>query len=394
MKNTLPAILGGEPAFEELIPMVRPVLPSFSEMAGGIESILRTGMVTKGRFLREFEDMLSKHLNVRHAIAVSSCTSGMMLTHKALELGGDVIVPSFTFMATAAALVWAGVRLIFADVDRETNNLDPAAAEAVITPQTTAIVAVHQFGNPADLAALEKVALGHGLNLIIDAAHGFGARYQGEPVGKQAKAHIFSLSPTKLLISGEGGIVATDDDALAEKICIGREYGNDGNYDSAFAGLNARMPEFNALLGLHSLAMLEEAAEKRNATVTLFQEALGRLQGIGFQLVRPGDRHSYRELSITIEAGFFGLTRDELALALSAENVDTRKYYLPPIHKQTAYSSFYTGAPLPNTDWLSENSLSLPMWSNMSSEVALGICEVIQRCHENAPAIRKHLAPK
>jgi dTDP-4-amino-4,6-dideoxygalactose transaminase len=394
MKNNLPAILGGEPAFDELIPMVRPVLPPFSEMAGDMESILSTGMVTKGRFMREFEDKISQHLNVKHAIAVSSCTSGMMLTHKALELGGDVIVPSFTFMATAAALIWAGLRPVFADVDRETNNLDPAAAEAVITPQTTAIVAVHQFGNPADLAALQKVALGHGLNLIIDAAHGFGARYQGEPVGKQAKAHIFSLSPTKLLISGEGGIVATDDDALAEKIRIGREYGNDGKYDSAFAGLNARMPEFNALLGLHSLEMLEEAAEKRNETAALFQEALGRLQGIGFQLVRDGDRHSYRELSITIEPGFFGLTRDELALALSAENVDTRKYYQPPIHKQTAYRSFYSDAPLPNTDWLSENSLSLPMWSNMSAEVALGICEAIQHCHESAPSIRKHLAPK
>ncbi|MDP2994942.1 MAG: DegT/DnrJ/EryC1/StrS family aminotransferase, partial [Anaerolineales bacterium] len=122
-------------------------------MAGGIESILSTGMVTKGRFMREFEQALSEHLGVKHAIAVSSCTSGMMLTHKALELSGDVIVPSFTFMATASALVWAGLRPIFADVDRDTDNLDPAAAEAAVTPQTTAIVAVHQFGNPADIAA-------------------------------------------------------------------------------------------------------------------------------------------------------------------------------------------------------------------------------------------------
>ncbi|MFA5873415.1 MAG: DegT/DnrJ/EryC1/StrS family aminotransferase [Anaerolineales bacterium] len=394
MKNNLPAILGGEPAFQELVPMVRPVLPSFSEMAGGIESILSTGMVTKGRFMREFEQALSEHLRVKHAIAVSSCTSGMMLTHKALELSGDVIVPSFTFMATASALVWAGLRPIFADVDRATNNLDPAAAEAAVTPQTTAIVAVHQFGNPADIAALEKIAERHGLKLIFDAAHGFGACYLGDPVGKQGKAQIFSLSPTKLLISGEGGIVATNDDALAAKIRMGREYGNDGNYDSAFAGLNARMPEFNALLGLHSLENLEKAAHNRNETVTLFQEFLGRLPGIGFQRVRPGDRHSYREFSITVEPGLFGLTRDELALALAAENVDTRKYYQPPIHKQTAYRSYYDGRPLPNTDWLSSHSLSVPMWSNMSTEVALGICEVVQRIHKSAPSIRQQLTPK
>ena len=372
--------------------MVRPVLPSFSKMAEGVESILSTGMVTKGRFMREFEQALAGYMGVKHAVAVSSCTSGMMLVHKASELSGDVLVPSFTFMATASAIVWAGLRPIFVDVDRATNNLDPAAAEAAITPQTTAIVAVHQFGNPADIVALEQIASRHGLKLIFDAAHGFGARHQGDPVGKQGYAQIFSLSPTKLLISGEGGIVATNDDGLAAKIRMGREYGNDGHYDTAFAGLNARMPEFNALLGLHSLEMLEEAVQNRNDTIGLFQELLGHLPGIGFQRVRPGDRHSYRELSITIEPNLFGMTRDELALALAAENVDTRKYYQPPIHKQTAYCSYYDGKPLPNTDWLSSHSLSLPMWSNMSVDVAAGICGIIQRLHETAPSVHKKLA--
>ena len=200
-------------------------------------------------------------------------------------------------------LIWAGLRPVFADVDRATNNLGPAAAEAAITPQTTAIVAVHQFGNPADIIGLRAVAKKHGLKLIFDAAHGAGAHYRGEPVGKQGDAQIFSLSPTKLLITGEGGIVATNDDGLAEKIRMGREYGNDGNYDSAFAGLNARMPEFNAMLGLHSLKRLEQAAEHRNETVALFREVLESVPGIGFQQVRSDDRHSYREISITIEFG-------------------------------------------------------------------------------------------
>jgi dTDP-4-amino-4,6-dideoxygalactose transaminase len=360
-------------------------------MSGGIESILSTGMVTKGRYMREFEQALCEHLGVKNAVAVSSCTSGMMLTHKALGLSGDVILPSFTFMATASALAWAGLRPIFADVDRDSNNLDPAAAEAAITPQTTAIVAVHQFGNPADIKGLQKVAERHGLKLIFDAAHGFGARYHGEPVGKQGNAQIFSLSPTKLLITGEGGIVATNDDTLAAQIRMGREYGNDGNYDSAFAGLNARMPEFNALLGLHSLEKLEQAACNRNETAALFQEVLGQLPGIGFQQVRPGDRHSYREISLTIDPKSFGLTRDELALALAAENVDTRKYYEPPVHKQTAYRPYYDGKPLPNTDWLSSHSLSLPMWSNMSTEVAMGICLSIRRIHENSASVRQKL---
>jgi dTDP-4-amino-4,6-dideoxygalactose transaminase len=360
-------------------------------MAPGIDSILSTGMVTKGRFMREFEQAAAGHLGVKHAVAVSSCTSGMMLVHKSLGLTGDVILPSFTFMATASALVWAGLRLVFADVDPLTNNLDPVAAEAAITPQTTAIVAVHQFGNPADIAALQKVADRHGLKLIFDAAHGAGALYQGIPVGLQGDAQVFSLSPTKLLIAGEGGIVATNNDDLAEMIRMGREYGNDGHYDSRFAGLNARLPEFSALLGIHSLKRLEGAALHRHETVALFQEVLGQLPGLGFQLVRPGDRHSYREFSFTIDESAFGLSRDELALALAAENVDTRKYYEPPIHRQTAYIPYYDGQPLPATDHLSAHSLSLPMWSHMSDEVAMGICQSIRNIRENGAAVRQKL---
>jgi len=392
MTQPKPAVLGGAPAFSQTVPMVRPVLPDFARMAGGVENILATGMVTKGKFMREFESAMCQHLGVRNAVAVSSCTSGMMLVHKASGLSGEVLMPSFTFMATASALVWAGLRPVFVDVDRQTNNLDPAATEAAITPQTSAIVAVHQFGNPADIASLEEIARKHNLKLIFDAAHGAGAQYQGVPVGKQGHAHVFSLSPTKLLISGEGGIVSTDDDALAEQIRIGREYGNDGSYDTLYAGLNARMPELSALMGLYSLEMLETAATRRNETVSLFQERLGHLPGIGFQQVRPGDRHSYRELSLTIDGGRFGLSRDEVAICLAAENVDTRKYYQPPIHKQTAYRGYYDGRALPNTDYLSAHSLSLPMWSDMSAETAMHICDLFLRLHEHAAAIHQKLA--
>jgi dTDP-4-amino-4,6-dideoxygalactose transaminase len=207
-------------------------------------------------------------------------------------------------------------------------------------------------------------------------------------VGGQADAHIFSLSPTKLLITGEGGIVSTNDDALAEKIVMGREYGNSGNYDSAFAGLNARMPEFNALLGLRSLDRLEDAARIRNQSAELFEEMLGILPGVGFQKIRPGNRCSYKDFSVTFDPAQFGLTRDELALALAAENIDTRKYYEPPVHRQTAYQQFYDGRPLPHTEWLALNSLSFPMWSNMEPQVVCDICTAVQRIYQNRAAVR------
>jgi dTDP-4-amino-4,6-dideoxygalactose transaminase len=389
--NDRPAVLGGTPVFEQKVNIVRPVLPQLPEMASDMEAILQSGMVTKGRYLRAFEDAVREHLGVRHAVAVSSCTSGLMLTYRGLGLTGDVVVPSFTFMATVAALVWSGLRPVYADVDPETTNLDPAAAEAAITPNTSAIVAVHNFGNPAAADELAAIARKHGLKLIFDAAHGFGARYQGRPIGEQGDANIFSLSPTKLLIAGEGGIVATNDDELAERIRLGREYGNDGHYDTVFAGLNARMSEFNALLGLKSLGMLEAAAASRNETAARFEEWLGRLPGVSFQKVRPGDRCSYKDFSIVIDPEKFGMNRDELALALAAEGVDTRKYYYPAVHYQSAYAAYYQGQPLPATDLLETHSLSLPIWSHMPVEVTEGICRAIERIHLNARAVREQL---
>jgi dTDP-4-amino-4,6-dideoxygalactose transaminase/acetyltransferase-like isoleucine patch superfamily enzyme len=371
--------------FDSKVNIVRPVLPDFADLAEGMRNILSSGMVTKGQYLRAFEEAVAAHLGVKHAIAVSSCTTGLMLTYHSLGLVGDVVIPSFTFMATASALIWAGLCPVFADVDVDTTNLDPAAAEAAITPDTSAIIAVHNFGNPADIDALQTITDRHGLKLILDAAHGFGALYQGVPVGPQGDAQVFSLSPTKLLIAGEGGIVATNDDELAKKMCIGREYGNSGDYDSAFAGLNARMSEFHALLGLHSLRGLEDAARHRNRVASLYCRELGRLPGIGFQKVQPGNRSSYKDFSITVDPDAFGLTRDELTLSLAAENVDTRNYYDPPVHRQTAYRQFVspTGT-LSNTDWLAAHSFSLPIWSHMDEAIALGICQAIQRIHESA----------
>jgi dTDP-4-amino-4,6-dideoxygalactose transaminase len=248
---------------------------------------------------------------------------------------------------------------------------------------------VHNFGTPADIAGLQSVAERHGIKLIFDAAHGFGALYQGRPVGSQGDAQVYSLSPTKLLIAAEGGIVATQDDRLAAFIRKGREYGNDGNYDSDFSGLNARMPEFNALLGLKSLEALETAAENRNAYASMFQEVMGRLPGIGFQIVCAGDRSSYKDFSITIDSAKFGLSRDEFAQALAAENIDTRKYYDPPVHRQKAYSQYYDGKPLPNTEWLAPNSLSFPIWSKMGADVLERICTAVETIHLNASAVAR-----
>jgi len=307
-----------------------------------------------------------------------------------MDLHDEVIVPSFTFMATVHPLVWLNAMPVFVDIDANTWNIDPARVEESITPRTTAIVAVHNFGNPADVEALEEIAQRHNVRLVFDAAHGFGTLYQGQPVGSFGDVEVFSITPTKLLVAGEGGVVATNDDTLADHVRTGREYGSDGRYGSDFAGLNARLPEFNAILGLKSLEMLEENAERRNRVVSWFRERLERLPGITFQTIRPGNRCSYKDLSVLVDEEEFGLTRDQLAQALRAENVDTRKYHHPPVHTHRTYRHLREryGGRLPVTDWVAPRSLSLPVYSHMDEATVGGICTAIQRIHAYADEVR------
>jgi dTDP-4-amino-4,6-dideoxygalactose transaminase len=389
MKSDLPAILGGAPVFDGMVPLVRPAVPGVAAMQGVVEEMLTSGSLTKGKRLGEFEAALAEHLQVRHAVAVSSCTAGLMLAYRGLGLEGEAVVPSFTFMATVSALVWAGVRPVFADVDYHTATLDPEAVERAITPRTSAIVAVHTFGNPAEMPALQAIADRRGLKLIYDAAHGFGTTFQGVPVGAQGDAQVFSLSPTKLVVAGEGGVVATNDDGLAERIRLGREYGNDGAYDSAFAGINARLAEFNAALGLRSLRMLEESVVQRNRLAINYRDGLADVPGIALQQIRSGNRCSYKDFSVVVDPKRFGLDRDLLAAALHAEGIDTRKYYSPAVHRQTAYRRF---APderlLPNSTRLADRSLSLPMGAHMTAITVAGVCNAIARLHRHAAAVR------
>ncbi|MCC7087361.1 MAG: DegT/DnrJ/EryC1/StrS family aminotransferase [Pirellulales bacterium] len=391
--DLVPAVLGGVPAFEQLLPIVRPTLPPYEQLASDFTEIISSGMVTRGKQLRAFEEAAATHLRVKHAVAVSSCTSGLMLVYRGLGLTGEIVIPSFTFMATVSAAVWAGLRPVLVDVDRATNNIDPAAAEAAITPTTTAIIAVHNFGNPADIDALEQIASRRGVKLVFDAAHGFGASYRGAPVGPQGDAQVYSLSPTKLVVAGEGGIVATNSDQLAEFVRQGREYGMVPVYDSAFAGLNSRMSEFHACLGRHSLAMLERNAGQRQELAARYRDGLGRIPGIGFQEIRTGNRSSYKDFSITIDSLPFGLSRNELAKALAAENIDSRKYYEPPVHRQTAYQQFSPPkGSLPITEWLAASSLSLPLWSHMSFDVVDRVCGACRRIHQTAQDVKEKLA--
>ncbi|MCI0633987.1 MAG: DegT/DnrJ/EryC1/StrS family aminotransferase [Actinobacteria bacterium] len=379
-RSLRPLVVPEAQAPEDDIPLVRPVVPDPAAVADDVERILASGILTNGPYVRELERGAAQYLGVRHCVAVSSCTSGLMLVLRAAELSGDVVVPSFTFAATAHAVAWNGLRPAFADIDPGTLTLSAAAARRAVGVRTSAILATHTFGTPCDIEGLSEVAKTNGIRLFFDAAHAFGSLHDGKPIGGFGDAEVFSLSPTKVLVAAEGGIVATNDDVLAERCRIGRDYGNPGDYDCVFVGLNARMSEVHAAIALASLDGLDARIDHRNRLVERYREGLGSLPGIGFPDVMPQDRSTYKDFTILVGAEQFGLRADELGEALAAVGIDTRRYYAPPVDAMKAYRSLVSGNDgLPVTEAAASRVLTLPLWSDMDPAIVDRIVDAVAR---------------
>jgi dTDP-4-amino-4,6-dideoxygalactose transaminase len=377
--DALPATHGGAPAFQERFPFMRPTLPDLSSVIADYLSTYDNGQLTNSGLVARLESAVAEHLTVKECVAVSSCTSGLMMVLRALGLSGEVIVPSFTFFATGHAILWNGLRPVFADCDPGTWCVSPAHIERKITERTGAIVAVHMYGNPCEIPALERIARNHGLKLVFDAAHAFGSAYRGVPIGSFGDAEVFSLSPTKLLVGGEGGLVTTNDATLAGAIRAMRNYGDLGAYNPEWLGLNARMPEFNAALALNGLPLVPAKVQRRNLIARMYTDILSSLPGLGFQSVDPRDTTTYKDYSIHITSEILGMTRDALAAALSAENIDTKMYFYPPLHQQSLYSRFHNHRnDLSQTESISNGILSLPIYESLPDETVNAVAETLR----------------
>ena len=278
--DDVPALLGAPPLFPEGLALARPAVRDPGSVRGHVDDILASGVLTDGPLVRQLEERAADYLGVRHCVAVGSCTAGLMLVLRAADLMGDVLVPSFTFAATAHAVAWNGLRPVFVDIRSDTLTMSPEACERAIDDGTSAILAAHIFGTPCDVEAFGRIAKERGLRLFFDAAHAFGSRHGEQMVGGFGDAEVFSLSPTKVLVAGEGGLIATNDDLLAERCRIGRNYGNPGDYDCLFVGLNARMSEFHAAVALASFDDLEDRLTERQELAAAYR---GRAEG------PPGD---------------------------------------------------------------------------------------------------------
>jgi dTDP-4-amino-4,6-dideoxygalactose transaminase len=370
---------GGKPLFETLLPIVQPELPLAVRQNGAngmFDGILCSGSLTNGKWVQAFERQAAETLGVAECVGVSSCTSGLMLVLRCLGLSGEVILPSFTFFASGHAVLWNGMEPVLVDCDPETFLIDPQEVRQAITPRTAAIMAVHTFGNPAPVEELEAIAREHGLALVVDAAHGFGTRIGERGMGAAGWAEVFSLSPTKLLVAGEGGLIATNHAALAEKLRAARNYGDSGVYDCEVLGLNARLTEMQAQLALMGLEGLGERVARRNHLAALYEQRLFDQPGLSFQKIAPGATSSRKDFGLVIDEGEFGISRDQLHGALLRENVQTRKYFYPPLHRQKLYKDCRRGT-MTHTDAVSSRILNFPIYSSLSDEAVAAICDRI-----------------
>jgi dTDP-4-amino-4,6-dideoxygalactose transaminase len=378
----IPAIAGGRPMFEERLPIVSPEGLPGEEFLRDVRKILSSRQLTNATLVRQFEEAAKQYLGVPHCVAVSSCTAGLVLTLQALGIEGEAILPSFTFHASAHSLLWNGIKPVFADCDPETFCIDPHAVKLQMSPNTAAILAVHLFGNPAAIVELQTIASDASIPLIFDAAHAFGSDINDKRVGNFGVAEVFSFSPTKLLVAGEGGMIATRDADLARKLRVARNYGDSGNYDPELAGLNARMSEFHAALALCGLDGLDARIDRRNQIRLHYERRLRTLPGLSFQRIPPGNRSSCKDFAVSVDEAVFGKSRDWLFAALEKENIQVRRYFYPPVHRQKLYREIWDKRPLPVTESISESVLNLPIYSTLCDESVEKICDAILRCHE------------
>jgi dTDP-4-amino-4,6-dideoxygalactose transaminase len=354
----------------------------------------RRWLTNDGPLVRELEDTVAGAVGVRHCIATSSGTVALEITARAAGLRGEVIMPAFTFVGTAHALAWQGIEPVFCDIDPRTHTLDPAQVEDLISERTTAILGVHLWGMPCAPDHLAAVADRHDLPLFFDAAHAFAGARGGRTIGTFGHAEVFSFHATKFVNAFEGGAIVTDEDELAARCRVLRNFGFVDYDEVAALGINGKMTEASAAMGLTSLESRGtfEAANRRNHAA--YADGLAELPGIALLRPRPGDRLNHQYVVIEV-GGDSPLPRDALHAVLWAENVHARRYFFPGCHRSEPYRAAFaaSGRRLPATDGVAERVLCLPTGTAMELEDIARICELVSEAQRESGRILSRLSP-
>ena len=375
------AIRGGKPAFAEPVHVGRPNIGDRERLLERIAGVIDGRWLTNdGPLVHQLEQAVAEVVGVPHCIAMCNGTVALEIAIRAAGLGGEVIVPSFTFVATAHALQWQQITPVFCDVDPLTHNIDPTRVEELITPRTTGILAVHLWGRPAPIEELSEIAARHGLRLLFDAAHAFGCSHRGRMIGGFGTAEMLSFHATKVVNSFEGGAIVTADDEFAEIVRLMRNHGF-SDYDKvSHVGTNGKMSEVAAAMGLTSLEARDEFVEANRRNHEAYREGLAPVDGVELIAYDDAELCNWQYAVIEVDESA-ALSRDELQRVLWAENVLARRYFYPGCHRMEPYRTLFPGAGerLPQTERLARRVLALPTGTAMDPASVAIVVDVIRR---------------
>jgi dTDP-4-amino-4,6-dideoxygalactose transaminase len=354
-----------------MIPAARPLIGDDERQA--VDAVLRSGMIAQGPQVAAFEDEFAAVVDGRECVAVNSGTSALHLALLAMGVGpGDeVIVPSFTFAATANAVAVTGATPVFVDIEPEFFTMDPDSVRAAVTDRTKVIMPVHLYGHPALMPQIRTIAAEAGVRVLEDAAQAHSASLDGKPAGAWGDAAAFSFYPTKNMTSGEGGMVVTDDPALARTVRLLRNQGMEKRYHNELAGLNNRMTDVHAAIGRVQLGKLPEWTRQRQQNAKFLD---ANLRGVTVPAVAAGAVHVYHQYTIRVTGD-----RDAFVAALGDAGVGSGVYYPVPVHRLPAYA---LDLDLPNTEVAAQQVISLPVHPSLTDTDLESVAEAVNRVAE------------
>lgn len=388
------AILGGQPSFTTPLHVGRPNIGDRDRLRERIEDILdRRWLTNDGPYVKEFEERIAATIGVKHCIATCNATSGLEILLRASDITADVIVPSFTFVATAHAVEWLGCTPVFCDVDRSTHTISVERLSSLLTPNTRAIIGVHLWGRPCAIEELEDFAARHRLLLFFDAAHAFGGSHRGRMLGTFGAAEVFSFHATKFINAFEGGAIVTNDDRLAERLRLMRNFGFVGYDQVDSVGINGKMSEASAAMGLTSLDAMDQFIATNRGNYEAYRAGLAGVPGLTLVRYDERERSNYQYVVAEVDRAAAGLSADQLVAILTAENVLVRRYFRPGCHRMEPYRSRppQDGYQLPNTEYLADRTVALPTGAAVDHAAIAQICWLIRFATDNAAALRQVL---
>lgn len=366
---------------EKQITVTSPLLPSLDELDVYLKDIWQRKWITNnGHYHRELEKALCEYLGVPFISLFTNGTLPLITALQALRITGEVITTPFSFVATTHALWWNGIKPVFVDIDPETCNLDPDKIEAAITPHTTAIMPVHVYGRPCDTARIQEIADKYGLKVVYDAAHAFGVRVDGGSVLNAGDMSTLSFHATKVYNTIEGGALVMHDEQTKKRIDYLKNFGFAGETTVVAPGINSKMDEVRAAYGLLNLKQVDRAIEARRHVAESYRKALRDVPGIRVMEDLPGVRHNYAYFPIFVDAGQYGMTRDELYFKLKEHDIFGRRYFYPLISTFSTYRGLDSARPenLPVATRMAEQVICLPMYYGLTDGDVERIVEVMK----------------